>query len=97
MSTPQPADNYSRGIQTVERAIIGGVWKMGRHLTTADFTSHHGPVMPGMSELQVRLGRRVVFGMFTRKEIEDATDRVHRPATLKTIERLIAEAGQLRR
>ena len=91
----QPEDDFSRGMQTIERAIIEGARSSGRHLTTGDFTWHRGRVE--MTDLEVRLGRRAVVGIFSREEIEDAADHVDRPETLKTIQRIIAEAGQLPR
>ena len=82
----QPKDDFSKGIQTIERAIIEGVRPVGRHLTTADFTWHRGhAVVPGpdMTDLQVRIGRRAAVG--------------DRPETLLKIQRIIAEASQLPR
>jgi len=96
----QPKDDFSKGIQTIERAIIEGVRTVGRHLTTADFTWQRGhAVVPGpdMTDLQVRIGRRAAVGIFSREEIEDAADRVDRPETLLKIQRIIAEASQLPR
>jgi hypothetical protein len=96
----QPEDDFSKGMQTIERAIIEGVWTAGRHLTTADFTWHRGHAAvprPDMTDLQVRIGRRAAVGIFSREEVEDAADRVDRPETLQTIQRIIAEAGQLGR
>jgi hypothetical protein len=97
MSTMRPADDYSKGMQTIERAIIEGVWNVGRHVTAADFAWHPGRVAPDTTHVEVRIGRRAVVGIFSREEIEDAADRVDRPETLKTIERIIAEARQSRR
>jgi hypothetical protein len=100
MSGMQPADDFSKGMQTIERAIIDGVWPAGRNLTTADFTWHRGQPMvprPDMTDLQVRIGRRAVVGIFSRAEIEDSADRVDRPETLRTIQRIISEASQLQR
>ena len=93
----RPADDYSKGMQTIERAIIEGVWNVGRHVTAADFTWHAGRVAPDTTHVEVRIGRRAVVGIFSREEIEDAADHVDRPETLKTIQRIIAEAGQLPR
>ena len=81
-------------MQAIEQAIIEGVWKVGRHITSSDFTWHHDRVMPDMTDLEVRLGRRAVVGVFSREEIENAVDR---PETLKTIQRVIDEAGKLPR
>jgi hypothetical protein len=53
--------------------------------------------MPDMTDVEVRIGRRAVVGIFGRGEIEDAADRTDRSETLKTIQRIIAEAGQLLR
>jgi hypothetical protein len=96
----QPEDDFSKGMQTIERAIIEAVWTAGRHLTPADFTWHRGHAVvprPDMTDLQVRIGRRAVVGIFSREEIEDAADRIDRPETLETIQRIIFEAGELRR
>jgi len=98
MSTPQPADDFSKGMQTIERAIIEGVRKAGRHVTTADLTWYRGRAVmprPEMIDLQLRVGNRAAVGIFSREEIEDAADRVDHPETLRTILRIIAEASQL--
>jgi hypothetical protein len=100
MSGMQPADDFSKGMQTIERLIIEGVWAAGRNLTTADFTWHRGQVVaprPGMTDLQVRIGHRAVVGIFSREEIEDSADRVDRAETLRTIQRIISEASQSQR
>jgi hypothetical protein len=100
MSGMQPADDFSKGMQTIERAIIDGVWAAGRNLTTADFTWHRGQAVvprPDMTDLQVRIGRRALVGIFSMAEIEDSADRVDRPETLRTIQRIISEASQLQR
>jgi hypothetical protein len=94
----QPEDDFSKGMQTIERAIIDGVWKAGRHVTTADFTWHRGRAVmprPDITDLQLIIGRRAVFGIFSRQEIEDSAYRVYRAETLQTIQRMIAEASQL--
>jgi hypothetical protein len=87
-------------MQTIERSIIEGVWKVGRHVTNADFFWHRGQAVmprPEMIDLRVRLGRREAVGIFSREEIEDSADHVDRPETLRTIQRIISEAGQSRR
>jgi hypothetical protein len=88
---------FSKGIQTIERAITEGVTKIGRRLTSADFTWHHGRVAPDMTDLEVRIGRRAVVGIFGRAEIEDSADRADFAETLQTVQRIIAEAAQLPR
>ena len=96
----QPEDDFSKGMRTIEGAIIEGVWKVGRHLTPADFTWHRGQAVvprPDMTDLRVRIGHRAVVGIFSREEIEDSADRVDRAETLKTIQRMIAQASQSRR
>ena len=100
VSSVESSDNFSKGMQTIERAIIEGVWKVGRNITNADFFWHRGQEAvsrPEMIDLRVRLGRREAVGVFSREEIEDSADRVDRPETLRTIKRIIAEAKQLRR
>jgi hypothetical protein len=93
----RPADDYSKGMRTIERVIIEGVRKLGRHLTAADFTWNRGRVAPDMTDVEARIGRRAVVGVFSREEIEDSADRVDRPETLRTIQRIIAEAYQMPR
>jgi len=93
----QPEHNFSKGMQTIERAIIEGVRALGRHITATDFTWHRGRVEPDMTDLQVRLGRRAVVGIFSGEEIEDAANGVDRAETVRTIQRILAEAGQLPR
>jgi len=92
-----PEDNYSKGMQTIERAIIEGVRNVGRCVTVADFTWHHGRVVIDMTDVEIRIGRRAVVGIFSWDEIEDAADRVDHAETLKTIQRIVSEAGQLPR
>jgi hypothetical protein len=94
----QPEDDFSKGMQTIERAIIEGVWKVGRHITTADFTWHRGQAVvprPDMTDVRLIIGRRAVVGIFSREEVEDSADRVYRAQTLRTIQRMIAEASKL--
>jgi len=100
VSSMQSEDDFSKGMQTIERLIIEGVWAAGRNLTTADFTWHRGQAVmprPEAIDLRVRLGRRAAIGIFSREEIEDSAERVERPGTLRTIQRIIAEAGQMPR
>ena len=100
MSSMQSEDDFAKGMRTIERAIIDGVWKVGRNLTTADFTWHRGQAVvprPDMTDLRVRIGHRAVVGIFSREEIENSADRVDRAETLQTIERIIREASQARR
>jgi len=93
MSSTEPADDFSKGMHTIERAITEGVWAAGRHLTPGDFTWQVVVPRPNMTDLRVRIGRRAVVGTFSREEIEDSADRVLRPETLRTIRRIITEAG----
>jgi len=93
----EPADDFSRGMQTIERAITEGVWRMGRNVTSADFFWHRGRAIvprPESIDLRVRLGRREAVGVFSREEIEDSADSVARSDTLLKIQQIIAEAGQ---
>jgi hypothetical protein len=91
------ADNYSKGMLTIERVIIQGMSTIGRHVTAANFTWNHGQVavVVDMTDLEVRFGRGAVVGIFSMEEIEDAAFLVNRPETLKTIQRIITDAGQL--
>jgi hypothetical protein len=93
----QAEDGFSKGMQTIERAIIEGVRAVGRHIIAADFTWHRDRVGPAMTDVEVRLRGRAVVGIFSREEIEDAADHIDRPETVQTIQRIIAEAGQLPR
>jgi hypothetical protein len=96
MSTPQPADEFSKGMQTIERAIVEGVLKTGRHISTTDLRWYRGHALmprPNMIDLQLRIGNRAAGGIFSRDEIEDAADRVDRAQTLRTIQRIIDEAS----
>ena len=100
MTGMQPEDDVSKGMQTIELAIIDGVWATGRHLTTADFKWHRVRsvlLRPGKTNLQVRIGHRTIVGVFGTKEIEDSADRVDRPETRRTIQRIISEASRLPR
>ena len=100
VQTVYPEDDFSKGMRTIERAIIEGVWTAGRNLTTADFNWHRGQTVvprPDMTDLRVRIGPRAVVGIFSREEIEDSADGVDRAETLKTIQRMIAQASQSRR
>ena len=96
----EPEDDFSKGMQTIEHAIIEGVWKVGRHVTAADFTWHRGRAVmprPDRIDLEVRLGRRAVVGNFGREEIEDSANGVDGAETLQTIQRIISEARQFQR
>jgi hypothetical protein len=100
MTGMQPEDDVSKGMQTIELAIIDGVLATGRHLTTADFKWHRvGSVLlrPGKTNLQVRIGHRTIVGVFGTKEIEDSADRVDRPETRRTMQRIIDEANRFTR
>ena len=100
VQTVYPEDDFSKGMRTIERAIIEGVWTAGRNLTTVDFNWHRGQTVvprPDMTDLRVRIGHRAVVGIFSREEIENSADRVDRAETLQTIERIIREASQARR
>jgi len=94
-----PADNYSKGIQTIERVIIQGMSKIGRHVTAANFTWNHGrvAVVIDMTDVEIRIGLRAVVGIFSMEEIEDAASLVSRPETLRTVQRIVDEAGRLPR
>jgi hypothetical protein len=52
---------------------------------------------PEAIDLRVRFGRRAAMGIFSREEIEDSAERVERPGTLRTIQRIMAEAVQMPR
>jgi hypothetical protein len=98
MSSLPPADNYSRGMQTIGSAIIEGVRAVGRLVTTADLEWCRGQTLmprPKMIDLQLRVGNRATVGIFSREEIEDAAYRISSPQTLQTIQRMITEAAQL--
>jgi len=100
MSRIEPSDDFSKGMRTIERMITEGAWAAGRSLATADFKWNRGWAVippPEMIDLQVRIGRRAVVGTFSRKDIEASADRVDRPEALRTIQRIIAEASQMRR
>jgi hypothetical protein len=89
-----------RGCRPSSAWIIEGVWAAGRNLTTTDFTWHRGRAVmprPEAIDLRVQLGRRAAIGIFSREEIDDSAERVERPGTLRTIQRIIAEAGQMPR
>lgn len=97
LSTTLPASMFQLGVQTIERAIIEGAWAVGRHITRADFTWRHGRLMPNMTRVEVRIGRRATVGVFTWEEIGDAVSGVDRPETLRAIQRIVSETSQMRR
>jgi hypothetical protein len=85
-------------MEAIERAIIEGLEAVGQHVTSADLKWYSGqPLLPrpSMIDLLLRIGDRIAIGIFSREEIEDAAFRVSRPETLRTVQRIIIEAGQL--
>jgi hypothetical protein len=96
MSATPPADDYSKGMQTIARdhrrreGRGTARHRSGFHLKSWPGRDRHG--RPRSTDRTQGGGR-----IFSREEIEDSADRVDRPETLRTIQRIIAEAGQLPR
>ena len=95
----QATDNFSRGLRTIERAIMDGLKAVGK-IAAADFTWGRSPALmlrPETVKLHLRIGSRAVVGKFTREEIEESSDCVCGVEAIWTIERIVSEASRLLR
>jgi hypothetical protein len=95
MNTTKSPDEFLKGLQNIERAIIDGVRAAGRDIDARNVTWHRGKelVPPPMAvELELRAGKNTIADSFSSEEVKDSWERVTRPDTWQKILRIIAAA-----
>ncbi len=96
MNIAKPSDQFLKGLQNIERAIIDGVRKAGRDCNAQNFMWHRGkeliPPPIGAVELELRAVENTVADSFSSEEIKDSWERVSRPDTRQKFRRIVAAA-----
>jgi hypothetical protein len=93
MNIAKSSDQFLKGLQNIERAIIDGVRAAGRDCHAQNFTWHRAKHLippPMAGELELRAGKNTVADSFSREEVEDSWERVERADTWQKIRRIIA-------
>ncbi|SPJ17444.1 hypothetical protein SBBP2_3090008 [Burkholderiales bacterium] len=95
MNIAKSSEQFMKGLQNIERAIIDGVQSGGRGISAKNFTWHRGKDLlppPSVVELELLARPNTVSDSFSRDEIEESWERVNRPDTQQKIRRIIDAA-----
>lgn len=94
MSIVDSTEQFIRGLQNIERAIIEGLHKSGIHASADNFQWHRGKefVPPPMAiGLEIKVNDKTSNSVLSREQVEDSWNQINRADVKALVKGMVSD------